>query len=62
MRKGNLYLSDEEVRLVLGAVDSILEALPVGDEVPEVDRADAERDRGAYQALRLKIEKHGGTT
>ncbi len=62
MRKGNLYLSDEEVRLVLGAIDATLEALPVGDGVPEIDRADAERDRGSFQALRLKIEKHGGTT
>jgi hypothetical protein len=56
-QKRNIYLSDGELRTILAAVDAMLDTLPSGDDVPEVDRADAERDRADYVLLRAKIEK-----
>lgn len=58
MPRGNLYLSKLETKLCLGAVEAMLESLPAGEVVPDVDRKDAERDRLAYEALRQKLADH----
>lgn len=58
MPRGNMYLSNDEVRTVLAAVDSMLDTLPTGDQVPEVDRLDAENDRASYVQLRIKLQAH----
>lgn len=58
MPRGNIYLSSLETRLIISALDSMLEHLPTGDEVPDIDRVEAERDRGSIGSLRMKLEAH----
>jgi hypothetical protein len=55
-----MYLSENEVRSCLAAIDAMLDVLPTGDNVPEVDREDATRDRAEYELLRIKLGKHLG--
>lgn len=55
-----MYLSEDEVRSCLAAIDTMLEGLPTGDNVPEIDREDATRDRAEYELLRIKLAKHVG--
>ena len=58
MGRGNIYLKDKEVWLVVTACDAMLDVLPDADVVPEVDREDARRDRASYESLRSKIIAH----
>jgi hypothetical protein len=57
MGRGNTYFRDSEISALLAAVDAMLDGLPTGDNVPEVDRADATRDRAEYELLRVKLER-----
>lgn len=54
----NVYLSQDELATALSAIDAMLDVLPVGRDVPEVDAADADRDRASYVLLRQKLERY----
>lgn len=58
MPRGNMYLSELEVRLCLSAIDSMLEHLPPVELVPLVDQSDTRRDRAAYELLHAKLAQH----
>lgn len=54
----NVYLSQDELATVLSALDAMLDVLPLPDNVPDVDRADADRDRASYVLVREKLGKY----
>jgi hypothetical protein len=48
-------MSEADAVIIVTAVDAMVDSLPEGDNVPDVDRADAERDRSQYVELQRKL-------
>jgi len=61
MARGNMYLTDIEVRACLAAIESMLEHLPSVELVPLIDQEDTRRDRATYELLHAKLARHAKT-